>query len=100
MMFPFQDPINGKKTEVTHLRMSGTLLHHARDYHQWRKQTHPRLTLQAALNELIYVGLGAIHHLRHSMGQEGEREQALLRSENQEFATKLLGDKDGVESPY
>ncbi len=95
-----KDPLNGKKTEVTHIRLSADLLNLARDYHAWRKSFHPRLTLQAAMGEMLYAGGLAFRAFRISMEGQSTVEQAFSRSENLEFATKFLGAREAVEDPY
>ena len=93
-------PLNDKKTEVSHIRLSSSLLSLARGYHAWRKEAHPRLTLQAAMGELMYQGALAALAFRESIGQQGAVEQEKDRSENEEFATKFLGEKEAVASQY
>jgi hypothetical protein len=94
------DPLNGKKTEVTHIRLSADLLNMARGYHSWRRHAHPRLTLQAALGELVYQGAMGFQAVMASIERQGTIEQAVSRSENFEFATKFLGAREAVEDPY
>jgi len=93
-------PLNGKKTEVTHIRLSSDLLNMARGYHSWRRQTHPRLTLQAALGELLYQGVMGFQAVMASIERQGAIEQDKACSENADFATKLLGPRGAVETQY
>jgi hypothetical protein len=95
-----RDALNGKKTEVTHIRLSADLLNMARGYHSWRRLAHPRLTLQAALGELVYQGVMGFQAVMASIERQGNIEQAFSRSENLEFATKYLGSREAVESQY
>ena len=95
-----EHPLNDKKSEVSHIRLSSSLLSLAREYHTWRKETHPRLTLQAAMGELLYQGALAALAFRESIGQQGAVEQEKNRCEAAEFATKYLGEREAVASQY
>jgi len=95
-----RDAVNGKKTEVTHIRIPSELKEMAKEYQAWRRETHPRLKLQDAMREALYVGLVAMRAFTQSIGQQEQVEQELSRYENVQFATKYLGSREAVESQY
>lgn len=90
--------MNGKKT--AQLRIPSDLHDVIHAYHVWRIQTHPRLKLQDAARELLYIGSVAARALQENFVSQAAVEQEKSRHENRDFVTKFLGERAAVASQY